>query len=178
MVRSNGEYLTFKLDKDSYAIEIARVREVLDYEDPTRVPRSPDFFVGIVNLRGEMLPVLDMRVILGVPDMPVTLESCVIVSDITVEEEQMTVGVLADSVQQVTAIPDADIKAPPKIGANVDVGFLNGIGKIDERFVMILNMDKILSIEELNIVEELSSIVAESFLEVGEQEGGVESTLT
>lgn len=165
MVQNSGQYLTFELDKDAYAIEILRVREVLDYEEPTRVPRSPEFFVGIVNLRGEMLPVLDMRVILGVPAEPISLDSCVIVTEIEVEDEPMTVGLLADSVQQVIAISDAEIKPPPKIGANVDIAFLSGIGKVDERFVMILNMDKILSIEEINIVEELSSLAAETFLE-------------
>lgn len=162
---STGQYLTFKMDKDAYAIEILRVREVLDYEEPTRMPRSPEFFGGIVNLRGEMLPVVDMRVILGVPAEPISKDSCIIITEVTLENEPMTVGLLADSVQQVITIPDADIELPPKIGVNEDAAFVDGIGKVDERFVMILNMDEILSIEQLNMVEELSSLAVESLLE-------------
>jgi purine-binding chemotaxis protein CheW len=153
---TSNQYLTFKLSKDNFAIEILKVREVLDYKEPTAVPRSPEFLVGVINLRGNVVPVVDMRIILGMPQIAVSIESCIIIIEISIFDEAILVGALADSVQEVVDIIDSAIDPPPKIGTKLRTDFLRGIGKVGSQFVMILNMDKILSIKELEMVERLN----------------------
>ena len=152
-----NQFLTFKLGKESFAIEILRVREVLDYLEPTRVPRSPDFLVGVINLRGNVVPVVDMRVILGMQKYEISIESCIIIIEIALFDETVLVGALADSVQEVVDIMESTIDPPPKIGTRLRTEFLKGIGKVNSGFVMILNMDRVLSIEELDVVEKLNT---------------------
>lgn len=152
-----AQYLTFRLSAENFAIEILKVREVLDFTEPTHVPRSPDFLVGVINLRGNVVPVVDMRVILGMPKNALSIESCIIIIEISVFDESILVGALADSVQEVVEISEGAIDPPPKIGTKLKTEFLKGIGKVNSEFVMILNMDRILSIEELDVVERLST---------------------
>jgi len=151
-----NQYLTFKLGKESFAIEILKVREVLDFSEPTKVPRSPEFLEGVINLRGSVVPVVDMRVILGMPKNEISIDSCIIIIEISLFDETILVGALADSVQEVVEILDTTIDPPPKIGTKLRTEFLKGIGKVNSGFVMILNMDRVLSIEELDMVERLS----------------------
>ena len=163
-VENISQYLTFKLGKESFAIEILRVREVLDYSEPTRVPRSPEFLEGVINLRGNVVPVVDMIII-----------------EIAVFEETILVGALADSVQEVVEIQDSTIDPPPKIGTKLRTEFLKGIGKVNAGFVMILNMDRVLSIEELDVVERLSteanSPVDPNLLATAEEKPSAQTTL-
>jgi purine-binding chemotaxis protein CheW len=120
----NHQYLTFTLDKDSFAIEILKVREVLDYVAPTRVPRSPAFLVGVINLRGNVVPVVDMRVVLGLSVAEISSESCIIILETTIAEETIIVGALADSVQKVVDIPADAVGPAPKIGKKHKTEFL------------------------------------------------------
>ena len=169
-VEKTNQYLTFTLDEDSFAIEILKVREVLDYEAPTRVPRSPDFLVGVINLRGNVVPVVDMRVILGLSAAEISSDSCIIIIEINIADENIIVGALADSVQKVVDIPASAIGPAPKIGTKLKIEFLTGIGKVGGQFVMILNMDRVLSLEELDLVENLTSMAAESFIKEEEMQ--------
>ena len=159
-----NQFLTFKLGKESFAIEILKVREVLDYSEPTHVPRSPDFLVGVINLRGNVVPVVDMRVILGMQKNEISIESCIIIIEIALFDETVLVGALADSVQEVVEIMESTIDPPPKIGTKLRTEFLKGIGKVNSGFVMILNMDRVLSIEELDVVERLSTSADAAFI--------------
>ncbi len=151
-----NQYLTFKLNKDSFAIEILKVREVLDYKEPTSVPRSPDYLVGVINLRGNVVPVVDMRSILGMARIDASIESCIIIIEITILDEPILVGALADSVQEVVDIFDSSIDPPPKFGTKLRTDFLKGIGRVGSQFIMILNMDRVLSIQELDVIERLN----------------------
>jgi purine-binding chemotaxis protein CheW len=159
------QYLTFTLDGESFAIEILKVREVLDYETPVRIPRSPESLVGVINLRGNVVPVVDMRCILGLPPGEIGKESCIIIVETVIEDDTITVGALADSVQKVIDLPASAIGPPPKIGTKLKIELLRGIGKVQDTFIMILNMNKVLSLEELNQVDETLSITPELFTE-------------
>lgn len=165
----NDQYLLFKLGKEVFAIEILRVREVLDYSEPTRVPRSPEILVGLINLRGNVVPVVDMRVLLGLEKVEPNVDSCIIIMEIILLNQSLLVGALVDSVREVVQIGETVIEPPPTLGNRLNTEFINGIGKKDADFVIILNVDRVLSLKELDMVERLSS-AAGPHLEVSENE--------
>jgi purine-binding chemotaxis protein CheW len=122
----------------------------------------------VINLRGNVVPVVDMRVILGLPKVEISAESCIIIIEISIADETVVVGALADSVQRVEDIPDSAIGPAPKIGTKLKIEFLTGIGKIQGKFVMILNMDRVLSLEELDLMEKLTTMAEGPPIDDGE----------
>jgi purine-binding chemotaxis protein CheW len=146
---SNSQYLTFKLDQELFAVDIGKVREVLEFTSMTRVPRTPDFMRGVINLRGNVLPVVDMRLKLGLGATEKTVDTCVVISEILVDTEPTLLGVLVDSVQEVIDLDAARVAPPPHIGSRVDSAVIRGMGKRDEQFVMILDLDRVFNAEEL-----------------------------
>ena len=164
------QYLTFKLGGESYAIEIARVREVLDYTNTTKIPRTPKFMVGVINLRGNIVPVVDLRQTLGMTPSEIGNETCIVITEIDASKELLVVGALADSVQEVMEISEDAIGATPRIGAKLKTEYLKGIGKQNDDFVMILDVDKVFNFDELEIVEKAAGIVPDSsFAEVAQE---------
>ena len=153
------QYLTFKLGNESYAIEITKVREVLDYTSTTQIPKTPKFMIGVINLRGNIVPVVDLRQILGMPPSQIGNETCIIITEIDTYGEQLVLGALADSVQEVMEISENAIGAPPKIGTGLRTEYLKGIGRQNDNFVMILNVDKVLSVDELEVIGQTASTV-------------------
>jgi purine-binding chemotaxis protein CheW len=147
-------YLTFKLDSETFAIQVANVREVLDLAEVTRVPRTPDFMRGVINLRGGVVPVVDMRKKFNLPDAEDTVDTCIIVVEVNVDSEAMVIGALADSVQEVFELAEDQIEPPPSIGTRLDTEFISGMGKQGEQFTIILDIDKVFSVDELNLFTE------------------------
>jgi len=147
-----NQYLTFTLDKELYAMDIAKVREVLEYMDITRVPRTPEFLRGVINVRGRAVPVVDMRLKFGMSATQQTVNTCIIIVEVDVDGESTILGALADSVQEVFNLEPDQIEPAPRLGTRIKTEFIEGMGKNDEQFIIILNIDKIFSADELAIV--------------------------
>ena len=149
----NHQYLTFKLDEEVFALGIDKVREVLDYTSVTKVPQTPDFMRGVINLRGSVVPVVDMRLKFGMAKTEQTVNTCIIIVEINLEGETTVLGALADSVQEVLDLEPHQIEPAPKIGTKLRTEFIRGMGKRGEQFIIILDIDKVFSGEELSAVQ-------------------------
>ncbi len=143
------QYLTFRLDEETFALDVAKVREVLDFTTITRVPRTPEFMRGVINLRGSVVPVVDLRLGFGMSRTEKTVNTCIIVADVALAGETATIGALADSVEEVIDLEPEQIQPPPAIGAAVRTDFIQGMGRRESQFVMILDIDKVFSADEL-----------------------------
>jgi purine-binding chemotaxis protein CheW len=147
-----AQYLTFRLDDEIFALDIAQVREVLDYTPITRVPRMPEFMRGVINLRGSVVPVVDLRLKFGMSHTERTLNTCIIIAEVAIGGERTQLGALADSVQEVIDLAPGQIESPPRLGTSIDAQFIRGMGKREERFVIILDVDRVFSSDELSLV--------------------------
>lgn len=148
------QYLTFKLDEESFALEISKVREVLDYTKVTKVPRTPEFMRGVINLRGNVVPVVDIKLKFNLKKVEKAVDTCIIIVEIMIDEEHTVLGVLADSVEEVLELDPEQIEPAPKIGMRLNTEFIKGMGKRNNEFIIILDIDKIFSAEELTIVQD------------------------
>jgi purine-binding chemotaxis protein CheW len=147
------QYLTYKLGEEVFALDISKVREVLDFTTVTKVPRTPEFMRGVINLRGSVVPVVDLRLKFGMSRTEKTVNTCVIIVEVTVDGETTILGALADSVQEVMDLEPGHIEPAPRIGTTVYHDFIKGMGKQDEHFVIILDVDKVFSPEDLLLVK-------------------------
>lgn len=151
------QYLTFEIGEEQYGINILKVREILRFEPLTYVPQTPAFIKGVINLRGYVVPVVDLAVKFGFTSRPVTKLSCIVIVEVNQEGEKTTLGVVCDSVNQVIDLQPTDIAPPPSFGTKAHINFLTGMGKIDKKFALLLDTEKVLSMEELRKVEEVSA---------------------
>ena len=149
------QYLTFKLDEEIFALDVAKVREILDFTDITKVPQTPDFMRGVINLRGSVVPVVDMRLKFGMSRTEKTVNTCIVVVEAATEGETTVLGALADSVQEVIELEPGQIEAAPRIGTKLRTDFIRGMGKHDGKFIMILDIDKVFSSDEITLVQEV-----------------------
>lgn len=147
------QFLTFRLSDEVFALEITKVREVLEFSAITKVPRVPEFMRGVINLRGSVVPVLDLRLKFGMTRTEKTVNTCVIIVEVEIENEQILLGALADSVKEVMDMDMAQIEPPPKIGTRLNTEFLKGMGKDSDNFVMILDINKVFSVNEIALVK-------------------------
>jgi len=149
-----GQYLTFYLDDEVFALPINKVREVLDFTSITRVPQTPDFMLGVINLRGSVVPVMDLRLKFGLSRTVRTVNTCIVITEIAMEGELLLVGALTDSVKEVMELGEDQIEAPPRLGTRMNIRFIKGMGKRDGIFIIIIDIDQVLSGEELEMVQE------------------------
>ncbi len=154
------QYLTFKLRDEIFALDISTVREVLDFTTVTKVPRTPEFMRGVINLRGSVVPVIDLRLKFGMTVTEKTVNTCVIIVEVKVEGETVILGVLADSVQEVMDLGSDQIEAAPRIGTHLNTEFIKGMGKYNDQFLMILDIDKVFSSNELAGVRNTDEVSA------------------
>jgi purine-binding chemotaxis protein CheW len=147
-----SQYLTFTLDKEQFAVGITSVREVLEFTTATKVPRTPDFMRGVINLRGSVVPVIDLRLKLGLTRTETTIDTCVVILEVEAQGEKLVMGALADSVQEVIELEQRNIEPPPRMGTRVNIDFIRGIGKRDERFLMVLDIARVLTDQDLKAV--------------------------
>jgi purine-binding chemotaxis protein CheW len=148
----HAQCLTFRLDNELFAINIARVREVLEFSTVTKVPRMPDFMCGVINLRGSAVPVVDMRIKLGMLPAERTPDTCVVITEVMVDGENVVLGALVDSVQEVLALDDREMLSPPRIGGRLDTRAIHGMGRHDDAFVMVLDIDEIFPPGDVNAI--------------------------
>lgn len=146
---NHQQYLTFFIRNEEYAVEILRVREIIEYERVTHVPMMPAHVRGVINLRGSVLPVIDLGSKFGHGETGATRTTCIVVVETKLHGDLITVGLVATSVSEVVDIHDPEIEAPPSFGTNVRVDFLSGMGKIGGRLVLILDLDRVLSPAEI-----------------------------
>ena len=152
MTKQDGEqtqYLTFVLDKETFAIGILAIKEILEYHALTTVPMMPAAVRGVINLRGAVVPVIDLCVRFGRQPTAVTKRTCIIIVEIENDGERQDVGVIVDAVNQVLDIPASEIEPPPPFGAKLRTDFIEGMGKIDGRFVILLDVGRVLSMDEM-----------------------------
>lgn len=147
------QYVTFGLGEELFGVEVTRAREILDLAPVTRVPQTPDYLLGVINLRGQVVPVVDLRVKLGLPRLAATRDSCIIVMEVQVEGELLIVGGLADSVREVLELRDDQIEPPPRLGIKLRTDFIAGMGKLDEQFLILLDIDRVFSTEETSLLQ-------------------------
>lgn len=151
-----GQYLTFTLDAEIYAIKISQVREVLDMTKITKVPRMPDFMRGVINLRGGVVPVIDLRRKFGIGVCEDTVDTCIIILEISVDDDKTVIGAIADSVKEVITFEAEEIEPAPKLGTRLNTEFITGMSKRNEEFIIILNVAKVFSVDELETVQDIN----------------------
>lgn len=143
-------YLTFKLGIEVFALEVSKVREVLDFTTITKIPRTPDFLRGVINLRGSVVPVVDLRLGFGLESVEPTVNTCIIVVEVSMGGETIVVGALCDAVEEVIDIDAAHIQPPPRLGSAIQTDFIQGMGQRDNGFLMILNIDRVFSATDVS----------------------------
>ena len=153
-ITETTQYLTFKLAEEVFALDISKVREVLDFTDITKVPRTPEFMRGVINLRGNVVPVVDMRLKFGMTKTEKTVNTCIIIVEISLDGDKTVLGALADAVQEVLDLEPDKIEPAPKIGTRLRTEFIKGMGKRDDQFIIILDIDKVFSVDELSLVQD------------------------
>jgi len=148
------QYLTFQLAGEVFAIGILAIREILEYASLTTVPMMPAYVRGVINLRGAVVPVLDLMVRFGKAPAEVTRRTCIVIVEITTHGERQVFGVVVDSVNAVLDIPASEIEPPPSFGARIRTDFIQGMGRVNERFVVLLDVNHVLAAEEMALLGE------------------------
>ncbi|MBT4268574.1 MAG: chemotaxis protein CheW [Deltaproteobacteria bacterium] len=151
-----NQYLAFKLEDEVFAFDISRVREVLEFDAVTKVPQTPDMMKGVINLRGSVVPVVDLRIKFGMGEIEKTVNTVIIIIEINLDGDSTMIGVLVDSVKEVMDLDSEHIEPPPSIGSRLNTEFIDGMGKQENQFIIILNIEKIFSSDELNLVQSAS----------------------
>jgi purine-binding chemotaxis protein CheW len=155
------QYLTFRIGREEFAIGIVAIREIMEYTDPTEVPMTPDFIRGVINLRGAVVPVIDLCARFGREQTDVSRKTCIVILEVEVEYEEETmrqvIGVIVDEVSQVLEIAAGEIEPPPRFGARIRTEFISGMAKVDGRFVIVLDVQRVLDVEELAAVAEVAA---------------------
>lgn len=147
-----NQYLTFMLGRETFALGILSIKEILEYSPPTEIPMMPAFIRGVVNLRGAAVPVVDLCARFGRPSAAVTKKTCIVIVETRLADESHVLGVVVDAVNEVLEIPGGEIEPPPSFGASIRADFIQGMGKVRGKFVIILDADRVLCVEELEML--------------------------
>ncbi len=150
-IEQEGKYLAFILGNEIYGIEILRVREIIGLMDVTTVPQTPEYMKGVINLRGKVIPVIDLRLKFSMQEEEHTEETCIIV----VEVNNTSIGIIVDSVSEVLEITRGEIEEAPSFGQEIDTDYIMGMGKVKEKIIILLSIEKVLSSEELKMVKQI-----------------------
>jgi purine-binding chemotaxis protein CheW len=156
MLDREGKYLTFALGPEEYGLEILKVREIIGYMDITAVPQTPQHVKGVINLRGQVIPVIDLRTKFGMETAEITEQSCIIVVEIGQGSRSFSTGIVVDHVQEVLDIDGQDIEEAPQFGSSVDTDFILGMGKIGDTVKILLDIDRVLGNDHLDQLNDLS----------------------
>ncbi|MHC4552677.1 MAG: chemotaxis protein CheW [Planctomycetota bacterium] len=148
-----GKYLTFALGPEEYGLEILKVREIIGYMDITAVPQTPDYVKGVINLRGQVIPVVDIRTLFGMESKEITEETCIIVVEVQRHNRTFSTGVVVDQVSEVLDVAGEDIEEAPQLGASVNTDFILGMGKVNGTVKILLDIDRVLDCSELDRFE-------------------------
>ena len=151
-----SQFLTFELAAEIYAINILFIREIIEYGNLTQVPMVPDFIAGVINLRGSVVPVIDLSSRFGRSETLITKRTSIVIIEIASNNEMLEIGIMVDIVNEVLEISADAIEDAPSFGASIRTDFISGMGKIDGKFLIILDVERVLSLEELSVVSELT----------------------
>ncbi len=149
-----NSYLSFNLGEEEFAAHVGKVLNILEMTKITEVPKSPEYMKGVINLRGAVLPVIDTRIKFGMTPTKYTTNTCIVVMEVEMEGELVQVGALVDSVQAVLELDEAQIQPPPSIGSKYKSEFIYGMAKVEENFIMLLDMEKVFSSDEIVSLKE------------------------
>ena len=152
MEKAAGKYLTFDLAEEEYGLEILRVREIIGMMDITPVPRTPEFVLGVINLRGKVIPVADLRTKFGLPYKEPDDRTCVIVVEVNNGDEKVQMGIVVDRVNEVVDVKSQDIEPTPSFGVSLDTSFILGMAKVGKKVKILLDIDRVLSGDEMNVM--------------------------
>ena|ERR1700752_1570390 len=152
------QYLTFLVGGETFALAISSIKEIIEHRKPTDVPMMPAFMRGVINLRGHVVPVIDLSVRFGRAPIEAARRTCIVVLEVAQDGESHEVGAMVDAVSAVLEIADADIEPAPSFGAKLRADFIAGMGKVGEKFVIILEIDRVLSIEELTNLAAIAEV--------------------
>lgn len=155
------QYLTFTLGNEMFAIGILFIREIIEYGQVTEVPMTPPFIRGVINLRGAVVPVVDLAVRFGRSSRDVSRRTCIVIVEVETPNGIQDMGVVVDAVSEVLEIPASEIEPPPEFGTRIRTDFIAGMGKVDGRFVVILDVCRVLSLEEVAVLATLAASTAE-----------------
>ena len=167
--KEEAQYLTFLLGSEMFAIDILGIKEIIEYGSLTSVPMMPEFIRGVINLRGAVVPVVDLSARFSRAASAVTRRSCIVIIEANNDGETQDIGVLVDSVSEVLEIPANEIEPAPSFGAKIRADFISGMGKIKEKFVIILDADKVLSVNELAMLSGVGGNSTEALAALGNQ---------
>jgi purine-binding chemotaxis protein CheW len=151
--RKEGKYLTFSLGKEEYGIGIQKIKEIIGLMTITPIPKTPEYYKGVINLRGKVIPVVDLRLRFGMASIEHTDRTCIIVVEVTGRSGNVVIGILVDAVSEVVNIRAQDIDEPPSFGKRVNTDFILGMGKMEEGVKILLDIDRVLSEEEIEALE-------------------------
>ncbi|HZS08150.1 MAG TPA: chemotaxis protein CheW [Blastocatellia bacterium] len=172
------QYLTFFIGAEEYAISILKVKEILEFDTLTRVPQTPAFIRGVINLRGRVVPVIDLAVRFGLGDSQITRRTCIVIVEVELEGEPAVMGVMADAVSQVIELRPDEIEEPPSFGTRVRTDHLLGMGRAGKKFVLLLDIDQVLSSEELTTVSLVAEESAAASVTEGDQSDPTEGAVS
>jgi purine-binding chemotaxis protein CheW len=147
-----SQYLTFALGSEMFAVGILNVKEIIEYGNLTEIPMMPAFIRGVINLRGSVVPVIDLSARFGGSQTEVGRRTCIVIVEVEDDEAKHDIGIMVDAVSEVLDIPGSEIEPPPAFGAKIRADFIFGMGKVAGKFVIILNINKVLSVEEIALL--------------------------
>ena len=147
------QYLTFRLGDELFGVDVSKAREVLDFSEVTHVPQMPDYMLGVINLRGSVVPVINLRRKFGMADLAQTIDTCIIVIEVHIDGDILIIGTIADAVQEVLDLKESQIEPPPRLGTKLNTEFIKGMGNIDDQFLIILDIDRVFTVEELAVMD-------------------------
>jgi purine-binding chemotaxis protein CheW len=159
-ITETRQYLTFRLGNEIFATDVAKVREVLDLTTITAIPRTPAFMAGVINLRGSVVPVVDLRLCFEMSKTENTRNTCIVVVEVLLDDGVAVIGALTDSVEEVIDLEPDQIEPAPRIGTQVHTDFIRGMGKRNTQFIMILDIDRVFSAEQLAAIQTQEKEVA------------------
>ncbi|MCZ8155482.1 MAG: chemotaxis protein CheW [Leptospira sp.] len=156
------QYLTFLISDEAFGLGILHIKEIIEFESVTHVPMMPEYIPGVINLRGNVVPVIDLNHRFYKRKTEFGRKTCIIITEVKMEKESIDVGLLVDAVNEVVDIQPNMIENAPSFGAKIRLDFIYGLGKVDEKFVILLNIEQILNLEELAVLQDKSIIVTHS----------------
>jgi len=151
--QKTDQYLTFKLGEELFGVDVSKAREVLDFAEVTKVPQAPDYMLGVINLRGSVVPVINLRQKFGMDEIEQTIDTCTIVMEIEIDGDIIVIGTVADAVQEVLDLDASQIEPPPRLGTKLNTAFIKGMGNLNDQFIIILDIDRVFTADELAEIE-------------------------
>ena len=150
----SAQYLTFMLGGDAYAVGILSIKEIIEYTSMTEVPLMPSCIRGVINLRGAVVPVMDLQVRFAQPVSPVTKRTCIVIAEVQTPDGKQVMGVVVDAVNEVLDIEGSNIEPPPAFGSSIRTDFIDGMAKVRGRFVVLLNIERVLDLDDLQTMQQ------------------------